>query len=185
MTRRPHLVALALAASALACAPAPRTPTSATPERPGPAETIAPSPTSPAAPASAPEPVVLEPELQQLLTAHREPQPQPLASGDEPLDPRASSRRRCEEACARTLDREAFARRLRDRDAADRWLAAREPVTLHYPYVEIDGLRITYDGEGRPLRCSHSIVRVAGSYAAIDCASGQDLEDMSDRSGDH
>ncbi len=184
MLRRPLLAALALVGAPVGCATTPGAPARVAPDPP---RVAAPAPPAAHPPSSAPGPVALEPELLDLLTAHRNPPPE---AGDEPtpepeFDPRASGLRLCEARCARPLDREALARRFRDRDAAARWLAAREPVTLHYPYVEIDGLRIDYDGDGRPLRCSHSIARVAGSRVEIDCASGHDPKDMSKGTRDH
>ncbi len=42
---------------------------------------------------------------------------------------------------------------------------------LHYPYMDIDGLRIEFDGDGKPTRCTHSSGMARDSFVALDCAS--------------
>jgi hypothetical protein len=132
---------------------------------------------SPALPAAA-----IEPELLELLTAHRRPAAPPAPAEERarchperPDSPRERSLCVCESACARTIDREALARRLlgwgSDPETTRRWLSTRDPIVIHYPYMDIDGLRIEYDGDGKPTRCTHSSGMERESFVALECAS--------------
>lgn len=79
----------------------------------------------------------------------------------------------CEEQCTRRIDRAALADRLA-RHGADaetvRRMTAGEPGALHYPYHEVDGLRLEFDGEGRVTRCSHSVLSDPSATVALECA---------------
>ena len=133
----------------------------------------------------------LDPEIERLLTAHRspddagaEPTPEPEPHTSSPCPPgRADTPAErslciCERVCATTVDRQAIARRRlaagADPEAIQRWLDEENPGSIHYPYVEIDGLRIDFAGDGRVLRCSHSVLREPGSHQALECGSSAD-----------
>jgi hypothetical protein len=129
-----------------------------------------------------PPPQPIEPAILELLTAHRRPAAPPAAAAEPPRchperpdSPRERSICACEEACAGGIDREAMARRLLDWGADPKttraWLRSREPILLHYPYMDIDGLRIEFDGDGQATRCSHSSGMAPGSFVALECAS--------------
>lgn len=169
---------------ALACA-------TTTAPAPAPTPEAAPPPPPPATPApessEAPVDAGVEPELLELLTAHRREPPEEAdaAATDEaddaaarchperPDTPRERSLCICERACARTIDRQRLARRMLeaggDRETVQRWLDERRPSTLHYPLVEIDGTRIDFDGDGVVTRCRHFVARVPESAVDVQC----------------
>jgi hypothetical protein len=129
----------------------------------------------------------LDPELLDLLTAHRREPPaeadaEVTAEDDEaatrchperPDTPRERSLCVCERACARTIDRGRLARRMLeaggDRATIQRWLDERRPSVLHYPLVETDGTRIDFDGDGVVTRCRHYSARVPDSAVDVQC----------------
>lgn len=135
----------------------------------------------------APSDAVIEPEVLELLTAHRrEPPPEAEAAPtndhddtterchpERPDTPREQSLCVCERACARTIDRERLARRMLeaggDRETIQRWLDERRPSALHYPLVEIDGTRIDFDGDGVVTRCRHFVARLPESAVDVQC----------------
>ena len=137
-------------------------------------------------PSGTPESPTVEPDLLTLLTAHREAPDTPAAAQAPPAEgppschqehpdaPADLSRCICTRACGTTIDRAALARRQldmgKDPVAVQAWLDAHTPGSLHYPYVEVDGLLINFDGEGTVTRCTHSILRVPGSKITLECA---------------
>ncbi len=57
-----------------------------------------------------------------------------------------------------------------DPETIDRWLAERRPDTLHYPYSEIDGTRIDFDGDGVVTRCTNFVAGDPDSRVEVLCA---------------
>lgn len=134
--------------------------------------------------AAAPAEVEVDPELLDLLT-RREPTEEDAEAPDKgpamsrchperPDSPRERSLCICEEACTRTIDRQRIARRMLesggDPETIQRWLDEGRGSTLHYPYSEIDGTRIEFDGDGVVTRCRHFFGGVRDSGVDIQCA---------------
>ncbi|MCB9702697.1 MAG: hypothetical protein H6711_12445 [Myxococcales bacterium] len=90
--------------------------------------------------------------------------------------PQEYSRCVCEITCARTIDLAALARRLPNprgaREDIDRLLNAEGRGSIRYPYVEVDGLWIEFDRDGRVTQCSHSVARIPGSAFSTVCPAG-------------
>lgn len=77
----------------------------------------------------------------------------------------------CQRQCERRIDRAALQARLtRSGGEAPAWLAAGEAGVMRFPYHDVDGLEVAFDGEGRVTRCSHSMVGDPSATVAIACA---------------
>lgn len=154
---------------------------------PAPAPAAAPIVTVDSGDPEAPTVAVIDPEVLDLLTAHRRDPPaeaeaNPTIASDDapprchperPDTPRERSRCLCERACARTIDRPRLARQLLaaggDPETIQRWLDERRPSEVHYPLFEIDGTRIEFDGDGVITRCRHYAAHVPESAVDVRC----------------